>query len=204
MSSFTASFRVFSSALSLLMLGLATLPAGAGEACPEASDKIAAIDPLIKGNVAALQTKGHPVDFNALAFKREDGSAVSLSDFKGKTLLLNIWATWCAPCRQEMPDLDELQASLGGDDFEVVTVNLDRKAPDKPRAFFDEIGIKHLTLYYDEKMAIFPALRSKGMAFGMPSTVLIDKDGCSLAHMAGPAAWASDEAKTLVGAAIGD
>ncbi|WP_245418078.1 thiol:disulfide interchange protein TlpA [Cohaesibacter haloalkalitolerans] len=204
MSSFTASFRVFSSALSLLMLGLAALPAVAAEACPEASDKITAIDPLIKGNVAALQTKGHPVDFNALAFKREDGSAVSLSDFKGKTLLLNIWATWCAPCRQEMPDLDELQATLGGDDFEVVTVNLDRKAPGKPRAFFDEIGIKHLTLYYDEKMEIFPALRSKGMAFGMPSTVLIDKDGCSLAHMAGPAAWASDEAKALVSAAIGD
>ncbi|WP_319486478.1 TlpA disulfide reductase family protein [uncultured Cohaesibacter sp.] len=204
MSSFTASFRVFSSALSLLMLGLAALPAVAAEACPEASDKITAIDPLIKGNMAALQTKGHPVDFNALSFKREDGSAVSLSDFKGKTLLLNIWATWCAPCRLEMPDLDELQATLGGDDFEVVTVNLDRKAPDKPRAFFDEIGIKHLTLYYDEKMEIFPALRSKGMAFGMPSTVLIDKDGCSLAHMAGPAAWASGEAKALVSAAIGD
>ena len=148
--------------------------------------------------MAALQTSGHPVKFSSLSFKTEDGNAISLSDFKGKTVLLNLWATWCAPCRYEMPDLDALQASLGGDDFEVVTVSLDRKSPDKPRAFFDEIGVNNLTLYYDEKMALFPALRSKGMAFGMPSTLIIDKDGCSLAHMAGPAAWASDEALALV------
>ena len=184
-----------------LLVGLVSLSSRASLAegsCPAAKDRIATLDPLIRGNIAALQTNGHPVDFSSLAFKREDGSAVSLADFKGKTVLLNLWATWCAPCRHEMPDLDALQAALGGDDFEVVTVSLDRKSPDKPRSFFDEIGIEHLTLYYDEKMAMFPVLRSRGMAFGMPSTLIIDKDGCSLAHMAGPAAWASEEAQTMV------
>ncbi|WP_319412823.1 TlpA disulfide reductase family protein [uncultured Cohaesibacter sp.] len=184
-----------------LLVGLVSLSSHASLAegsCPAAKDRIATLDPLIRGNIAALQTNGHPVDFSSLAFKREDGSAISLADFKGKTVLLNLWATWCAPCRHEMPDLDALQAALGGDDFEVVTVSLDRKSPDKPRSFFDEIGIEHLTLYYDEKMAMFPVLRSRGMAFGMPSTLIIDKDGCSLAHMAGPAAWASEEAQTMV------
>ena len=198
MPSFTASLRLFRASLLLLVVSVIPVSAWAQGSCPLAKAQIDTINPMIKGNIAALQTNGHPIDFSSLAFKREDGSAVSLADFKGKTVLLNLWATWCAPCRHEMPDLDALQAALGGDDFEVVTVSLDRKSPDKPRAFFDEIGIEHLTLYYDEKMAMFPSLRSKGMAFGMPSTLLINKEGCSLAHMAGPAAWASDEALALI------
>ena len=203
MLSFAQKFRPLRAGLIFLMalsgaVAIAPPSVSAQESCPAVKQQIEAIDPMIKGPIAALQTSGHPVDFSGLVFKREDGSAVSLADFKGKTVLLNLWATWCAPCRHEMPDLDGLQAALGGDDFEVVTVSLDRKSPDKPRAFFDEIGIEHLTLYYDEKMAMFPALRSKGMAFGMPSTLIINKDGCSLAHMAGPAAWASDEAQDLI------
>ncbi len=203
MLSFAQKFRPLRAGLLFLLalsgtVAMAPLSVLAQESCPAAKQQIKTIDPLIKGPIAALQTNGHPVDFSGLAFKREDGSAISLADFKGKTVLLNLWATWCAPCRHEMPDLDALQAKLGGDNFEVVTVSLDRKSPDKPRAFFDEIGIEHLTLYYDEKMAMFPALRSKGMAFGMPSTLIINKDGCSLAHMAGPAAWASTEAQELV------
>ncbi len=207
MLSFAQKFRPLRAGLLFLMalsgaVAIAAPSVSAQESCPAAKQQIGVIDPMIKGPIAALQTSGHPVDFSGLAFKREDGSAVSLADFKGKTVLLNLWATWCAPCRHEMPDLDGLQAALGGDDFEVVTVSLDRKSPDKPRAFFDEIGIEHLTLYYDEKMGMFPALRSKGMAFGMPSTLIINKDGCSLAHMAGPAAWASAEAQELVKAIV--
>ena len=163
---------------------------------------MAAIDPLIKGEIAALQTRGHPKDMTGLSFKREDGSDVTLSDFTGKVVLLNVWATWCAPCRTEMPDLDRLQADLGGDDFEVVTVSMDRKAPGAARIFFDEVGLPHLSLYYDARMRLFASLRKQGMAFGMPTTLILDKDGCSLAHMAGPAAWAADEAKALVKAAL--
>ena len=175
----------------------------AAEACSASQARVDAIDPHIKGAIAALQTNGHPKDMSSLTFKREDGSAVSVADFKGKTLLFNLWATWCAPCRHEMPDLDELQASLGGDDFEVVTVSLDRKAPGKARDFFDEIKLKDLELFYDSSMKLFPALRKEGMAFGMPTTLIIDEDGCSIAHMAGPAAWADDQAKVMIKAAIG-
>lgn len=174
----------------------------AAESCAASAARIDAVDPLIKGEIAAMQTGMHPVDMTGLAFKKEDGSATSLADFSGKTLLVNIWATWCAPCRYEMPDLDKLQAELGGDDFEVVTISLDRKAPDKPRAFFEEIGVKTLPLYYDETMKLFPDLRRQGMAFGMPTTLLIDKDGCSLGHLSGPAAWASEQAKMMVRAAM--
>ena len=176
--------------------------ASAAEVCSASKARVAGIDPHIKGPIAALQNAGHPADLSELAFKREDGSDVTLADFKGKTVLLNLWATWCAPCRKEMPDLDELQAELGGDDFEVVTVSLDRKAPGKARAFFDEIEVKDLTLYYDRGMKLFPALRSRGMAFGMPTTLVIDGDGCSLGHMSGPAAWASEQAKVMLKAAI--
>ncbi|SNY90813.1 Thiol-disulfide isomerase or thioredoxin [Cohaesibacter sp. ES.047] len=184
-----------------LVLGLALLaPVSvmAEASCPASKARVEAIDPLIKGPIAALQTGGHPYDMSTLAFKKEDGSDVSLADFKGKTVLVNLWATWCAPCREEMPDLDALQAALGGDDFEVVTVSLDRSAPGKAREFFDDVGVDHLALYYDAKMKLFPLLRSKGLAFGMPTTLVIDKDGCSLAHLSGPAQWAADQAKLLV------
>ncbi|WP_316863053.1 TlpA disulfide reductase family protein [uncultured Cohaesibacter sp.] len=166
--------------------------------CSASKARISAIEPLIAGPIAGLQTEGHPVDLSGFTFKRGDGAEIQLADFGGKTVLLNIWATWCAPCREEMPDLDALQSAVGGDGFEVVAVSMDRKAPSKPKAFFEETGIRDLSLYYDEKMALFNGLRAKGMAFGMPSTVLIDADGCSLAHMAGPARWAADEMKALV------
>ena len=185
-------------ALALIVPGTAM----AAEACSASAARVTAIDPHIKGEIAALQINGHPSDLTGLAFKREDGSDVSLADFKGKTVLLNLWATWCAPCRKEMPDLDELQAELGGDDFDVVTVSLDRKAPGKARDFFDEIGLQHLELFYDSSMKMFPDLRKKGMAFGMPTTLLIDKDGCSLGHMAGPAAWSADQAQIMIKAAM--
>ncbi|PLW78062.1 thiol:disulfide interchange protein TlpA [Cohaesibacter celericrescens] len=176
--------------------------AAAAEVCSASKTRMEAIDPHIKGEIAALQFTGHPSDMSGLAFKREDGTDITIADFKGKTVLLNLWATWCAPCRTEMPDLDELQADLGGGDFEVVTVSLDRKAPGKARMFFDEIELKHLALYYDKGMALFPALRSRGMAFGMPTTVILDSDGCSLAHMSGPAAWGGDQAKVMIKAAM--
>ena len=180
----------------------APVVAQAVEVCAASKARVEAIDPHIKGPIAALQLSGHPSDLSGLAFKKEDGTDVSMADFKGKVVLLNLWATWCAPCRKEMPDLDELQADLGGENFEVVTVSLDRKAPGKARTFFDEIGLKHLALYYDKGKSLFPALRSRGMAFGMPTTVVIDGDGCSLAHMAGPAAWGADQAKIMIKAAL--
>ncbi|TLP46802.1 TlpA family protein disulfide reductase [Cohaesibacter sp. CAU 1516] len=189
----------------LLMMGMLMLPAvgWAADACPASKARIDSIDPLIKGAIAALQISGHPRDMSGLSFKREDGSDVSVADFEGKVLLLNLWATWCAPCRHEMPDLNALQASVGGDDFEVVTISLDRKAPAKAREFFDAFKLNDLELFYDEGMALFPTLRKQGMAFGMPTTLIIDQDGCSLAHMSGSAPWADEQAKLMIRDVIG-
>ncbi len=172
------------------------------QACEASSQLAETISPLVHGPIASLQISQSPADINQLAFKRADGSATSMADFNGRAVLLNLWATWCAPCRKEMPDLDELQASLGGDDFEVVTVSIDRGAPAVAQAFLDEIETKHLALYYDESMKIFQALKSQGMAFGMPTTLVVDQKGCALGHMAGPANWADPVAQTMLKAVI--
>jgi thiol-disulfide isomerase/thioredoxin len=199
---FLSSLRLAALAAPLMVM-LGFVPdAQAADQCMASKARVDRIAPLIKGPIAALQVGGHPSDVSGLVFKAEDGTDKSLADFKGKVILLNLWATWCAPCRHEMPDLDALQAALDGETFEVVTVSLDRSAPEKARHFFDKIGVKSLTLYYDKSMKIFNILRGKGMAFGMPTTLVLDADGCALAHMAGPAAWASDEAQSMLKAAM--
>jgi thiol-disulfide isomerase/thioredoxin len=138
-----------------------------------------------------------------LSFDRPDGRRVTLADFRGKTVLLNLWATWCAPCRQEMPALDKLQAELGGTDFEVVAVNIDTRNLDKPKRWLEEAGVTRLAYYADPQAKVFQDLRQVGKAVGMPTTILIDPQGCEMAHLSGPAEWASEDAVRLVRAALG-
>ena len=132
-----------------------------------------------------------------------DGKPRTLADFRGRTVLLNLWATWCVPCRKEMPALDALQAKLGGDDFEVVAVNIDTRNLDKPKAWLKEVGIKRLGYYADPSAKVFQDLKAIGKAFGMPTTLLIDPNGCELGTLAGPAEWASEDAIKLIEAALG-
>src|SRR5690606_34007722 len=136
-----------------------------------------------------------------LGFTDADGKQMTLGDFKGKTLLVNLWATWCAPCREEMPALDKLQQMKGGDDFEVVAVNIDTGDNTKPVGFLNEIGIEHLALYRDATLNSFNELKRKSLAFGLPVTLVIDKDGCQISSMNGPAEWDSPEAVKLIEAA---
>jgi thiol-disulfide isomerase/thioredoxin len=117
-------------------------------------------------------------------------------------VLLNLWATWCVPCRKEMPALDALQARLGGPDFEVVAVNIDTRDPEKPRSWLKETGVTGLAYYADASAKIFQDLKAAGRAFGMPTTILIDPQGCELATLAGPAEWASEDALAFIGAAL--
>ena len=124
----------------------------------------------------------------------------SLDEYRGKWVVLNFWATWCAPCREEMPALDRLQQQKGGADFEVVTINLDRGGPEKPRAFLDEIGVKALSLNRDPTLKLFNVAKAKGLALGLPATFLLDKDGCLIAHMNGPADWAGPDATIVIDA----
>jgi len=133
-----------------------------------------------------------------LAFKDAQGRDVTLADWRGRTVLLNLWATWCVPCRREMPALDALQAKLGGPDFEVVAINIDQRDPQKPRDFLERVGVTHLAYFTDESAQVFEALKTAGKAFGMPTTLIVDPKGCEIGDMAGPAEWSSDDGIKLV------
>ena len=120
-----------------------------------------------------------------VAFEDGSGRKLALADFKGKVVLLNVWATWCSPCRQEMPTLDRLQSKLGGRDFEVVALSIDREGTDVVRKFFAEIGVRSLALYIDPTMEA----QSKLELIGVPTTLLIDRDGREVARHTGIAEW---------------
>lgn len=175
---------------------------GADAQCRAAGDVAQRLAPFAKGELAAVQVAKTPKPLPALAFTGPDGQPRTLADFKGKTVLLNLWATWCVPCRKEMPALDALQAKLGGADFEVVAVNIDTRNLDKPKAWLEEAGIRSLAYHADPQARTFQDLKAAGKAFGMPTTVLVGPNGCELAHLAGPAEWASDEALAFIRAAL--
>ncbi|VIO66271.1 Thiol:disulfide interchange protein TlpA [Bradyrhizobium ivorense] len=171
-------------------------------ACTGAVDLAKKIAPLAHGEVAALTMASTPLRLPDLSFEDANGQPKKLSDFRGKTVLVNLWATWCVPCRKEMPALDSLQTKLGGKDFEVVAINIDTRDPDKPRAFLKEANLNNLGYFSDAKAKVFQDLKNIGKALGMPTSVLVDAKGCEIANIAGPAEWASDDAIKLVKAAM--
>jgi len=174
----------------------------ADAACRPAVNIAKTIAPLVHGEVAALAVAQRPFQVPNLAFKDAQGADKTLSDWRGRTVLVNLWATWCVPCRREMPALDALKAKLGGADFDVVAVNIDQRDPQKPLAFLKEVGVSHLAYYSDTSAHVFEDLKEAGKAFGMPTTLLVDRNGCEIGDMAGPAEWASDDGVKLVSAAI--
>jgi thiol-disulfide isomerase/thioredoxin len=176
-------------------------PAG-DSACNGAVETARKIAPLAQGEVAALTMATTPLRLPDLAFEDADGKPKKLSDWRGKTVLLNLWATWCVPCRKEMPALDALQTRLGGKDFEVVAVNIDTRDPDKPKHFLKEANLTRLGYFSDQKAKVFQDLKNIGRALGMPTSVLVDAQGCEIATIAGPAEWASDDAIKLIKAAV--
>jgi thiol-disulfide isomerase/thioredoxin len=175
----------------------------ADPACRPAAELAKRLAPLARGEVAAVNIAAAPRRLPELAFTDAGGKPRTLADFRGRTVLFNLWATWCVPCRKEMPALDALQAKLGGPIFEVVAVNIDTRNLDKPKAWLDEVGIKRLGYYADPSAKVFQDLKAVGKAIAMPTTLLIDPNGCELAVLAGPAEWASEDAIRLIEAAIG-
>jgi thiol-disulfide isomerase/thioredoxin len=181
--------------------GLQRNPADA--ACRPAAELARRLAPLARGEVAGVSVAAEPNRLPDLAFNDASGKARQLSEWRGRTVLLNLWATWCVPCRKEMPALDALQAKLGSDTFEVVTVNIDTRNLDKPKTWLADAGIKQLGYYGDPSAKVFQDLKAIGKATGMPTTLLIDPQGCELGVLAGPAEWASEDAVKLVSAALG-
>jgi thiol-disulfide isomerase/thioredoxin len=170
-------------------------------ACQSAVNIASRIAPLAQGEVAAFAVAQKPFRVPNVAFKDAQGHDKTLADWRGRTVLLNLWATWCVPCRREMPTLDALQAKLGSPDFEVVAVNLDTRDPQKPLTFVKDENISHLAFYSDSSAHVFEDLKAAGKAFGMPTTLIVDRSGCEIGNMAGPAEWASADGVKLVSAA---
>jgi thiol-disulfide isomerase/thioredoxin len=192
----------------VLGLGLYGMSVASGNAqqtnsCAASKAKLAVMEQLAKGEVAGVQVPKDSKPLPDLFFTGPDGKPMTLASLRGKTVLLNLWATWCAPCRKEMPALDKLQAELGGADFEVVAVSIDQRNLERPKAFLQEIGVTKLAYYSDPTAKIFQQLRAVDRALGMPTTLIIDPQGCELGYLAGPAEWASEDAVRLVKAALG-
>ena len=175
---------------------------GGDIACKGAVDLAKKIAPLAHGEVAALTMATTPLRLPDLAFEDADGKPRKLSEWRGKTVLVNLWATWCVPCRKEMPALDSLQTKLGGKDFEVVAINIDTRDPEKPKNFLKEANLTNLGYFSDQKAKVFQDLKNIGKALGMPTSLLVDAKGCEIANIAGPAEWASEDAIKLVKAAV--
>ncbi len=176
---------------------------GNSSVCRAAQARVAAMTPHATGAVAAVMVSPDPAPLPNLSFRKADGTPTDLAAFRGRTLLVNLWATWCAPCKEEMPALNNLQAALGGPDFEVVAINIDTRNLDKPKAWLKEAGIDALAAYADPSAKVFQQLKGASKAQGMPTTLLVDGEGCELGLLHGPADWASPEAKALVKAALG-
>lgn len=155
---------------------------------------------LSVGPMAAFLVKAERPPVPDLAFKGSTGSEIKLTNWRGRVVLLNLWATWCAPCRKEMPGLNAVQKQLGSKDFEVVALSVDRKGLEASGAFLKDTGADALGLYVDETTASLNALQ----ALGLPVTLLIDRKGREIGRLLGPAEWNSAEAIALMKAALAE
>jgi thiol-disulfide isomerase/thioredoxin len=200
---------IWIAAVSIAVLGLAAVYGmgalqrnGADAACAQALASDKRLAPLARGEVAAVSVADDPHRLPALTFKDAAGAEKSLADFKGRVVLLNLWATWCVPCRKEMPALAALERKLGGPAFEVIAVNIDTRDPDKPKRWLKDAGVTGLAYYSDASARVFQELKAVGKAVGMPTSLIVDRAGCEVASLAGPAEWASDDATALIQAAL--
>jgi thiol-disulfide isomerase/thioredoxin len=149
-------------------------------------------------SMAAFIKHPAPKDIAAFSFADGTGAAKDLSNWKGRVVLLNLWATWCGPCRKEMPELAKLQKLMGSADFEVVALSEDLKGIEASSKFLKETGSDNLALYLDQKATALAAIQS----VGLPTTLLIDRNGKEVGRLLGPADWASPEAQALVKAVL--
>lgn len=153
---------------------------------------------LLVGDMADFEYAYPPRGAPDIAFEHE-GERVTLADFRGKAVLVNFWATWCAPCLKELPSLDNLEARLGGRDFEVVAIAADPRGPEVARQFLDRLNIANLKLYADPRLMLASSI---GGANVLPVSILYDASGNEVGRLIGEADWASPEAVRLVESAI--
>ncbi|WMS41027.1 TlpA disulfide reductase family protein [Acuticoccus sp. MNP-M23] len=169
--------------------------------CRAAAEMAGAVKPLVKGEMAAFLPLA-PADLSALPFDGTGADATTIETLKGKTTLLNLWATWCAPCRIEMPHLAALETARGGDDFAVVATSIDHNDNGRPTEFLAETGAENLAYHREPDLTLFNSLKKAGLAMGMPTTLLIAPDGCAAGVLHGAAVWNSPDSLALIDAAV--
>jgi len=179
--------------------------AASATSCPAQIAAAEIVDAAAVGELAALNGTGEGRSYADMAFKDEAGKDMTLADFGGKALLVNFWASWCVPCREEMPALDAIAGEYNSDKFQVVPINLDIGGGglEKAEEFLAEGKFQNLPLYADNTFAAFDRLKREAVAVGLPATLLLDPEGCELAVLQGPAEWHSRDGKAVVEALIG-
>jgi len=183
-------------AATAILLLLLMLEYGPTSLSPEQAAREPALGahPTVPGNPLELSVFEQPRPVPELRIQDDQGHDLTLADFRGRVVLLNVWATWCVPCRQEMPTLDRLQARLGGRDFLVMALSIDRKGAEAVRGFYREVGVEKLAIYVDPS-----GKGSRSLAIpGVPTTLLIDREGHEVARKMGEAKWDSPEMVSLV------
>jgi len=173
--------------------------------CPVQPLDRAAIDAAAQGELAALNATADGRSYADLAFQDASGKPTDVAAFKGKMLLINFWASWCVPCREEMPALNALAEKFNSDAFQVLPVNLDigESGLEKAKAFLKEGNWPNLPLYADPTFKAFERLKTQAVAIGLPATLLVDENGCELAVLQGPAEWHTPDGDRVIEALIG-
>ncbi|MCW5720893.1 MAG: redoxin domain-containing protein [Devosia sp.] len=179
--------------------------AASANSCPAQLAQAQIVDAAAIGELAALNGTGEGRGYADMAFKDEAGKPMTIADFSGKALLVNFWASWCVPCREEMPALDAIATEYNSEKFMVLPINLDIGAGglEKAEAFLDEGQFHNLPLYADNTFAAFDRLKREAVAVGLPATLLLDPEGCELAVLQGPAEWHSQDGRAVIEALIG-
>lgn len=179
-------------------------PAGAS-GCAPLPAAAAAIDKAATGQLAAVQATAKGRGYADLPFQDGAGKPVTLKDFAGKTLLVNFWASWCIPCRAEMPALAALAKKFDGPDFMVLPINLDigDDGIDKAKAFLASANITNLPIYVDPTLKTLDRLKDNAVALGLPASLLLDRKACEIGVLQGPAQWDSPDGENVVKALEG-
>jgi thiol-disulfide isomerase/thioredoxin len=191
-----------SSAVVAIAIGFWWGNTGQAAQCAPQAAAAQQIDAVAVGQLAALNGTGTGRGYSDMTFTDAAGAPKTLKDFAGKALLINFWASWCIPCRAEMPALDKLASAENDEGFMVLPINLDLGdgGLDKARAFLTEGQWANLPLYADKTFEAFKRLQTSAVALGLPSTLLIDRNGCELAVLQGPAEWDSQDGRNVIAA----
>ncbi|MCP5085233.1 MAG: TlpA family protein disulfide reductase [Rhodobacteraceae bacterium] len=161
---------------------------------------VSALEALRVGDMKKLVFHERPRAPVTKTFLTKDGEETDFSAYRGKVLLVNFWATWCAPCREEMPALDALQREMGGEDFAVLTIATGRNPVKMIEVFFDKVGVSNLPVLRDPTQRLATAMS----VFGLPTSVVLDREGNEIARMTGEAEWDGADAKAVIRGVLGE